>query len=213
MVTLGLSIVAGVMFLSLFFSGFNVAVTVVSTAAFYGGIITLMLLIDSGTLGYYLGKREEEQTKREQIRLTYHQQQWRVAEAPQIAHSPATDTLQLPASNNFVAPLVEPDSSVRREAITWLMGLYGSDGQPDPKKVLLKSEKERPGRVRVAGPSRPAKQYLMDKFVLLDLGTGFRLNLSRCPTFAAAQNYLTFDGVGGTPTHPHHPLIESEVAL
>src|SRR5690606_3732017 len=119
---------------------------------------------------------------------------------------------QLPHAPSFVAPHSEPDESATREAAAWLLHLYGKDGTPDPKKVLLSSEKERPGRVRVAGPSRPAKQFLLAKGIIHDLGNGYRLNLVRCPTLMAAQNHLSYtSGVGGIPT-PHHPLIESGAA-
>ena len=90
-----------------------------------------------------------------------------------------------------------------REAASWLAQLYGEDGEPDPKKVLLKSDKERPGRLRIAAPSRPAKEFLLHHSVLLDLGTGFRLNLVRCPTRDSALAQIHANGVRRSPT-PHH---------
>lgn len=204
---IGLSVVAVVMFTSLFFSGINVAVTVVSTALFYGGIIVLVLLINSGTLGYWLGKREEEQTKREELRQIYWQRV-RVADPAQIPYTePAPTPQALPASSSFVAPQAEPDNSIKREATMWLYQLYGADGQPDPRKVLLQSDKEKPGRIRIAGPSRPAKEYLLQRHIIHDLGNGYRLNIARYPTRAGVEHALILsDGVGGVPTEYHHSL-------
>ena len=202
-VTLGLGIVAAVMFMSLFFKGFNVAITVVATTIFYGGILSLLVLIDTG----YFNKREEEHTKRVQIRMAYAP---RVQVVPPPAlpdYSPSVESppLALPQVPSFVAPFADADDSVKREAMSWVIQLYGEDGEPDPKKVLLSSEKEKPGRIRVAAPSRPTKEYLVQHRVLLNLGgTGYRLNLGRCPNRIAAQEYLwRANGVGEWPT-PHH---------
>lgn len=71
------------------------------------------------------------------------------------------------------------------------MHLNGQDGEPDPKKVLLKTDKETPGRIKIAAPSRVAKRYLLERGVLRDMGgNGYCLNLTRCPTITAAQNRL-----------------------
>jgi len=199
-VTLGLSIVAVVMFMSLFFKGYNVAITVISTALVYGGIITLVVLIDSG----YFNKRVEEHARIEIARMQY----VRVVEPQQLPdYGPSVDGPQaaLPAPSNFVAPVAEPDNSAMREAASWLAQLYGEDGEPDPKKVLMQSDKERPGRLRVAAPSRPAKEYLLARSILLDLGNGFRLNLVRCPTRDSALAQLYANGVGRSPTPRHLP--------
>lgn len=200
-VTLGLSIVAVVMFMSLFFKGYNVAITVISTALVYGGIITLVVLIDSG----YFNKRVEEHAKIEIARMQY----VRVVEPQQLpAYSqPVDPPLALPQPSSFVPPVADPDDSAKREAAAWIAQLYGEDGEPDPKKVLLKSDKERPGRLRVAAPSRPAKEYLLHRSVLLDLGTGFRLNLVRCPTRDTALAQIHVNGVGRSPTY--HPQVTS----
>lgn len=123
-----------------------------------------------------------------------------VVSPPQLPYSPPVDPVALPASPNFVSPHAEPDDSAKREAAAWLLQLYGPDGHPDPKKVLLKSDKERPGRVRIAAPSRPAKEYLIDRRIIHDLGNGYRLNLTRCSTITAAQNNLSLTGVGGART-------------
>ncbi len=207
-VTLGLSIVAGVMFLSLFFSGFSVAITVISTTVFYGGILTLLVLIDSGTLTSYLTKRVESHTQIELARLDHATQRITVERSRQLPdYGPSVDGPQaaLPAPSNFVAPVADPDDSAKREAAAWIAQLYGEDGEPDPKKVLLKSDKERPGRLRIAAPSRPAKEYLLHRSVLLDLGTGFRLNLVRCPTRDTALAQIYVNGVSRSPTHHHLP--------
>lgn len=198
-VTLGLGIVAAVMFGSLFFQGVNVAVTVISTTLFYGGILSLLVLIDTG----YFNKRVESRTQIEIARIEYATQQIRVERVPQLtAYSqPVDPPLALPQPSNFVAPVADPDDSAKREAAAWIAQLYGEDGEPDPKKVLLKSDKERPGRLRIAAPSRPAKEYLLHRSVLLDLGTGFRLNLVRCPTRDTALAQIYANGGVRYPTY------------
>lgn len=205
-VTLGSSIVAAIMFLSLFFSGINVAITVVSTVTFFGSIIVLTLLIDSGTLAYWLGKRAEEGTKREHLRLAYAHEQPRITVVDtQPPYTPPVEPLPaLPKPSTFVPAVAEPDDSARREALAWLSQLYGGDGEPDPKKVLMQSDKERPGRIRIAAPSKPAKEFLLSLHVIHDLGNGYRLNLGRCPTLIAAQEHIfRLSGVGGSrATHP-----------
>jgi len=208
-VTLGLGIVAAVMFGSLFFQGVNVAVTVISTTLFYGGILSLLVLIDTG----YFNKRVESRTQIEIARIEYATQQIRVERAPQLtAYSqPVDPPLALPQPSSFVAPVADADDGVKREAMSWVIQLYGEDGKPDPKKVLLDDEenpgklKERPGRLKIKAPSRPTKEYLVQHRVLLDIGgTGYRLNLGRCPNRIAAQEYLwRANGVSGRPT-PHH---------
>lgn len=126
-----------------------------------------------------------------------------VVDPLRLPYEAPAQPVALPQSNSFVAPHADRDDSARREAAAWVIQLYGADGEPDPKKVLMRSEKERPGRVRIAAPSRSAKQWLMDYGILLDLGgTGFRLNLVRCPTITAAQKQLDLaNGVGRVP-HP-----------
>lgn len=127
-----------------------------------------------------------------------------VVDSPQIGHREPVQPA-LPQTSTFVSPHADKDDSAKREAAAWVLQLYGPDGEPDPKKVLMKSDKERPGRVRIAAPSRPAKQWLMDHSILLDLGgTGFRLNLVRCPTITAAQTHLDMANEVGRSRTYHH---------
>lgn len=183
----GLTSFAIVMFSSLFFTGFGVMVTVVSTGVVYLTIMILIVLIDSGALERIVTVALEQRTIMHADRLNQATQRITVEHPIQLPHS---ESVALPGPSTFVAPIAEPDDSAKREAAAWVLQLYGADGQPDPKKVLMQSDKERPGRVRVAAPSRPAKQYLLDRHIIHDLGNGFRLSLARCPTITAAQNHL-----------------------
>lgn len=159
---------------------------IIGGVLFYGTATPIMLFIVTGGLAQWLCKREGEVTLRQQTVPHI-----RLADPLQIPDSQPTPPPQLPS---FVPPVAEPDDSAKREAVAWVLQLYGANGKPDPKKVLLGTEdkplKERPGRIRIAAPSKPAKQWLLDNYMLHDLGTGYRLNLARYPTIEAARHYL-----------------------
>ena len=219
MVTLGLSIFAGIMFVSLFFSGINVAITVVSTAVVYGGIITLVLLIDSGTLAYWLGKRSEERTRREEMHLAYgyHNQRISVVEGVQTERAlPEPPLPQLPDSPRFVPAVAPGEDSVQREAVAWVLQLYTATGDVDPDKVLTEKQTDKPdqvGRIRGKRPSRQATQWLLDHRILRPTSNGYRLNSARYPTRDHAKNYFAkLTGAGGhhLSTTTHHPLTVGE---
>lgn len=219
MVTLGLSIFAGIMFMSLFFSGINVAITVVSTAVVYGGIITLVLLIDSGTLAYWLGKRAEERTRREEMHLAYgyHTQRMSGVEGVQEGYAlPTPAQPQLPASR-FVPAVAPGEGSVQREAVAWVLQLYTATGDVDPDKVLTEKQTDKPdqvGRIRGKRPSRQATQWLLDHRILKPTSNGYRLNSARYPTRDHAKNYFaTLAGAGSiypSPTVHPHPLTTGQ---
>lgn len=186
-----------------------------ATAAALAGVVyfmlsmTLTLLTLSGALAHIVTNGQQQKTVRQ-----LHQLQYRAQRPPQLADPlqlPYREPLAQPRLSSFVAPVADVDESAKREAGAWLAQLFDANGDPDPKKVLMKSDKERPGRVRVAAPSRPAKQWLMNHGILLDLGgTGFRLNLVRCPTRDAASTQFNLAaGVGQLPTTRLHPELVS----
>ncbi len=160
--------VAGLLSWGMFVDSHSVTVSVLSGVAFYGAVAGLLILWQPGALPYVIVSRQQEVTIRRRDEQLYSlqaaqlppPQRWTVADPVQI---PSTPPAQLPAASSFVSAHAEPDDGVRREASAWLLQLYGADGSPDPKKVLMKSEKERPGRVRIAAPSAPAKQLLLDR--------------------------------------------------
>lgn len=156
---------------------------------YYSTATPFMLFVVTGGMAQYLTKREEELTTRGRHKMEY-AQRVTVEHPIQLPYTDHTPPLALPRASTFVPAQAEPDDSAKREAAAWVLQLYGQNGQPDPKKVLLTSDKERPGRVRIAAPSRPAKQWLLDRHIIHDLGNGFRLSLTRVPTISAAQEQL-----------------------
>lgn len=181
-------LVSAVLIGAIYFDNRSATIAALSGIVYFSMSTSLTLLTLSGSLSQMVTNHQQQVTMRRLHQLQFHAQpsRLRVVEGLQ---SPYTESMQLAENTRFVAPH-DADEGARREAAAWILQLYGADGQPDPKKVLMQSDKERPGRVRIAAPSRPAKQYLMDKHILLDLGTGFRLNVVRCPTIEAAQDHL-----------------------
>jgi hypothetical protein len=181
----------------------SVTVSVLSGVGFYGAIAGLLILWQPGALPAVLINHQREITVRRRDELPYRAQSapavLTVVEPLQLAHTPSAPAM-LPYASTFVAP---HDDSAEREAVAWMLQLYGADGTPDAKKVLLASDKEKPGRIRIAAPSRPAKEWLLARHLIHDLGNGFRLNLGRCPTIADARIHLS-PGYGGgmSPTYP-----------
>jgi len=192
----------------IYFDNKSATMAVVAGVLYFAFSTGLTLLALSRTLTDVITNRQEQITVRELQRLQYYAQQ--AVQVVDHAQPPrrlsAAPPLALPS---FVPPYAELDDGARREAAAWVLQLYAADGQPDPKKVLLNTDRERPGRVRVASPSRAAKEYLVASGVLHDLGNGYRLALSRYPTIVAARDHLQGHGVarlptqgGGLPTTP-----------
>lgn len=179
--------------------------------AMYSGVTffflfgALVILTLSGTLKEVWMNGQNNRTQRQLHRLQYNLTNapaMTLVEPPRLPlHSPPA---QPQLSSTFVAPV---DDGAQREAAAWLLQLYQADGTPDPKKVLLASDKERPGRIRIAGPSRAAKELLLARHIIHDLGNGYRLALSRCPTIHDAHAQLApLYGAPSSPTYlPTHP--------
>lgn len=138
---------------------------------------------------------------------------WRVLDDDpmQTPHALPTPDLPVPTTS-FVAPNAPGDEGTERAAIAWVAQLYGADGMPDPAKVLMASDREEPGRVRIAAPSRAAKEWLVERRILRKIDHGYRLNLARCPNAQAASAYLATTGAGGYPTPHPHPTHHNEAA-
>lgn len=203
-------LVTGILMWGIYHDNGSTAVAVLSGVGYFSLSTTMALLTLSGSLTHIVTNGQNQKTIQKRDAQQYAVQMAYVTPAlvehPQLANTPSARPMAALQGANFVPAHVEPDDSARREAAAWLLQLYAQDGSPDPKKVLMKSEKERPGRIRVAAPSVPAKKWLMDKSILHDLGNGFRLNLRRCPTIAEAQEQLSTHPVPpGTPTHPPLP--------
>lgn len=197
-VTIANVLVSTVLIAAMYSDSHSATVATVAGVAFFSLSTSLTLLTLSGSLTSMVTNGQNQRTTRRLHQLQHGariQQLERVGatDYPRLPYTnPVQETMQLPENTRFVPPHAEVDEGIHREALLWLASLYSADGTPDPKKVLMQSDKERPGRVRIAAPSRPAKQYLLDKHILLDLGgTGFRLNLIRVPTIELAQQQLT----------------------
>lgn len=199
-------LVSGVLIAAMYYDSRSATAAALSGVGYFTLSTSLTLLTLSGALAQIVTNGQEQKTLRQLHQLQHRAQpRVRLADPLPIGY---TEPQQAPRLSNFVAPVADVDESAKREAYAWLIQLYQADGQPDPKKVLLSSEKERPGRIRIAAPSRPAKQYLLDRSILHDLGSGYRLHLGRCPNVNAAR--AQFDFAGGVPQSPtqapHLPL-------
>jgi hypothetical protein len=188
-----ISVLVGIIVMGAFiYDQHSVTVSVLAGVGFYGAVAGV-LIITPHAKDIAIAHMKEV-TIRQNNELPYEAQRSlenvQVVPYPRIADTQPVAPARVPEGQRFVPAQAEPDDSAKREAAAWLLQLFTQDGTPDPKKILLQSEKERPGRIRIAAPSRPAKQYLMDKSIIHDLGNGFRLNLTRCPTITAAQNLL-----------------------
>lgn len=188
---LGLTLFAIVMLVSLFFTGVNAAITVVATAGFYGGIIILVVLIDSGTLEHWITGHQQQVTLRRYHELTTALRTTEPASTqPLLLDLSPTQPQRLVDSSNFVS--ATPDSiNTRQAALRWVEGLYDAEGLPDPKKVVLEPKQgERPGRIWVKWPDIEVRDYLIQKAVLHDWGNALRLNIDRVPSINAVRQRL-----------------------
>lgn len=198
-VTIANVLVTIILIVAIYADNGSATLAVLAGVGYFGVSTTVALLTLSGTLTHVLINRQQQVTVRRLHQLQFKQvseppPSMAVVDLPQLPRTPHADPLPppgLPAAKSFVAPSAgEVSEAARREAAAWVLQLYASNGEPDPNKVLLQSGRERPGRIRVGAPGKEAKQLLLSRGVLLDLGNGFRLNLVRCPTIEAARQYL-----------------------
>lgn len=154
---------------------------VIGGVLYFGVAAQVSLLILSGGLPAMYIARQEQITMRARDAL-----QWGGQDNPRIQVADPLPTLGAPApqlgGSTFVPPHAPSDDSARREAVAFGLQLYGADGLPDPRKVVVTTDKEQPGRLRIAAPRGEARQWLMDRRCLVDLGNGFALALDRFPT-------------------------------
>lgn len=130
---------------------------VIAYIGYFVASTSLFQLIDSEQLVEIVRILADARTQRQRDKLTY------------TVHKPHVDLLPEPrrpatlVAPSYVAPV---DDSTRREAMAWLVQLYDDRGQPDSRKVLLSTAKERPGRIRIKAPSDQATEYLVQRGVL-----------------------------------------------
>ena len=173
----------------------SVTVSVLSGAFYFFASTGFVVTVLSGALPAIIinGQNQKTLLKRDELPYKYNPT-WKVVEPLQIPATLPTEGLQtpiaLPTTRNFVPAQTEADDGARREAVAFILQLYNKEGNPDPAKVLMATDNEKPGRLRIKAPSRPAKEYLLRKHILLDLGTGYRLNLARCRTIEDARREL-----------------------
>lgn len=197
------------------FDNHSVTTSVLSGVSFYGVIAAMLILWQPGALPYVLVStltswfREVTERRRDEMQYKIH-----VSQAPQVSLVDPRQGGSVPSAlmenSRFVPAIAPGDQSVEREAVAWVLQLYGKDGEPDPAKVLTEEntdKKDQVGRIRIGAPSKVAKQWLLDRRILFNMGTAYRLNLTRCPNIDMARQYLppALNGVP-YPTHPH-PLI------
>lgn len=190
-VTIANTLFAVVIITALIRNQTSAAVAIVAGGCYYAVTTHTALLILSGALTTITQQRAEQITQRRLYELQYTVQRPAVDPLPAL---PGDDTPQLSAPPNLPAlpsyvPAREQDDSVRRSAVAWVLQLFDADGDLDPKKVILNTQKERPGRINVALPSAAAKQYLLDSRIIYPMPHGYRYNL-RYPTVADVKAAL-----------------------
>lgn len=199
-VTVANSLLAVIIVVALARNEFSALAAIIVGGVYYGVTTLAALFILSGSLTAIVTSHQEQITLRQYHRLQYRAQNLDIVHPLQLPNSQDTDPVRpqtpptgLPLTHAYVAPSAPSsdfDEAARREAIAWVIQLYGTDGEPDPKKVLLETDKERPGRIRITAPSREAKRFLLERSIIHDLGNGYRLSLVKCPTISAAQDHL-----------------------
>lgn len=169
----------------------SAATAIVAGGIYYAATTHTALLILSGALTTIAQTRAEQRTQRRLYELQYTVRRLPADglpalpdDAPQLNPPP-----NLPQLDTYV-PARQQDDSVRRTAVAWLLQLFDQDGHLNPKKVILNTKKERPGRINVALPSDKAKQYLLDARIIYPMPHGYRYNL-RYPTVADMRRALS----------------------
>ena len=168
-------------------SSTGVAVAIITGALYYGVTTSFALLVLSGSLAQIVTRRDEQITLRR-----YH-----ILQAQQRS-LPAADPVQTlyslpPSSGSFVAPV---DDSDARAGLAYIATLYGADGMPDTKRVVIgASDAGQEGRLRIANPPRSTLEWLVSRGLLQPItkrGTvnGYRLNTIAAPTLAEARQIL-----------------------
>lgn len=169
------------------------AVAAIVTGGIYYGITTLFaLLVLSGSLAQIVTNRQEQVTLRK-----YHALQYSVERPTALADN--ADPLQLsgtPPAERLPGPfggttyVAAEDATTARDAMLWAVSLYDGNGQPDPAKVNIKTDRERPGRLRVAAPANHLRVWLEGKKVLESVPYGVRLRIERYPDAQTLREIL-----------------------
>lgn len=193
-------LVAGVVGAALWADQGSAAVAVVAAAGYYTLSTLTTVWVLSGSATTVIVERQRQTTERRKLELHYALLDdapiaLRPAEALQIANGHDVDGLQAPS---YVAPV---DRTAERNALEWARSLYGLDGQPDARRVVLDTEKEEPGRLRVRKPGAKELEVLLHYRILRpiyngDRLTGYRLHLALYPTREAIEGIL-LRGRGG----------------
>lgn len=191
-VTIANLLMAAIMAIALVRAQMSAIAVVITTGLYYASTTSLFLLITSGALTEIVRTHSDARTQRELHRLQltlYSPPAPSLPEPPD--EKPALAPPGLPQTPSFVPPATVDDGA-RRAAGMWLLNLYGPDGQLDPKKVLLATTKERPGRIRIKTPAQPAIDYLVQRRILRPLEkdgqpNGYALNMRYALLAEAAQ--------------------------
>lgn len=181
--TLGRVLVAIIIIIALLFAEVSPVLAVVAAALFYGVTDIASQLIMTGTITEVISARQDGHTRR-----YLYERQYRIMpkpDPPLIEHQPEPEPE--PASPNYVSAA---DQDARREALVWVNGLFGEDGQLDPKRVVLNSQKEAPGRIRLKGPKGEAKELLQQRGMIRQGRHGYWWNVDRYPTIGHVRGRI-----------------------
>lgn len=192
-VTLANTLVTVLLIIGMIIDKHSVTVSLLSGVGYFAASTSFVITILSGALPDIWINAQNQKTLQKRDQLQYgHQVGIKVYKPPQIAATPATDDdmHMLEATGNFVPAVAEVEDTVRREAVAWVLQLYGPDGLPNPKKVVTNSKNETPGRLWAKNPSEPAINFLTEKGVAHSIGNGMRLNITRYPTIEHVKEKL-----------------------
>lgn len=190
-VTIANGLFAVVIIAALWRGDTGVVAAIVTGGLYYGVTTMFALLVLSGSLSQIVVNRQEQITLRQ-----YHQLQVSVV---QPAALPGADPLHIPgtpAADRLPGPLggvtyvAAEDMTTARDAALWAVSLYDGNGQPDPAKVNIKTDRERPGRLRVAAPANHLRVWLEGKKVLESVPYGVRLRIERYPDAQTLREIL-----------------------
>lgn len=178
-------LLSGILIAGMVYDQQAVSIAVVSGAIYFAASTVVTTLILSGQLVALMDSRQRSAIERRRMELMTpaYRQQYRVVDDPMME----TPALPEDVGPSYVAPV---EDSAYREAVAFVVQLYGPDGLPDPKKVHMSTTKEGPGRLRIKAPSRSAVEYLLNRRVLVDMKNGYRLNVPRYPTIQVIRAQL-----------------------
>lgn len=184
----------------LLFSGVPPLPTILGGIGYYMLTTPLYTAMVTGVITTMYSRREREKTERIRIEawreIAEHGFEWRLAveQTRQLElmgrRGGAHPAQRVSPLNSFV-PAIEAGEEAQQEAVRFAMGLYATNGKPDPKK--LHPDGRLAGRMigskRGAG-SRDAGRWLLKERIIERVSGGYRLRIDSYPTRDSLKHLL-----------------------